>query len=173
MAYSDINVGNVINVAGIEWIVLDKNECGVLCLTKDLIDNRMKFDNRTNNYTNSDIRRELCGNFLRRITDAVGEDALLDMTIDLISNDGLDDYGYVVDKVGLPTYDAYRAYNRVIEKYPVNRWWWLATPWSTPHRGARYTVCCVSSYGALGCSYCNDSIGVRPFCIFSSLIFES
>ena len=171
MAYEDINIGDVVNIADIDWIVLDKRERAALCLTKDFIYERKIFDNRTNDYENSSIRRELNTNFLQRIIGAVGERSVLNAKIDLTSEDGLDDYGFVVDKVGLLTADMYRVYNRVIERHPINRWWWLATPWSTPHRVYDYSVCCVNVSGTLGCGNCCNDFGVRPFCIFSSSIF--
>ena len=92
--------------------------------------------------------------YLKKISDAVGEENIVETEIDLTSDDGLDDYGKITDKVGLLTADMYRKYNRMIEKYPVNDWWWLSTPWSTQHRGSKYGVRCVDSIGTLDYYYC-------------------
>lgn len=174
VAEKPTEVGSVVDVADIEWIVLNKDEDGnVLCLTKDFVYENTQFDSAANNYANSSIRKRLNDEFLKKITKKIGKDALLDIEIDLTSDDGLDDYGKVTDKVGLLTADMYRKYNRIIEKYPVKDWWWLATPWSTPHRGYNSNVRCVSSGGALNDSYCSGINGVRPFCIFKSSIFKS
>ena len=174
VAEKPAEVGGTVDVADIEWIVLDKDEEGsMICLAKDFVYTDTRFDSNSNNYANSDIRKKLNDDFLKKITKKIGKDALLDFEIDLTSDDGLDDYGKVTDKVGLLTADMYRKYNRIIEKYKVDDWWWLATPWSTPHRGYSSYVRCVRNGGSLNDRNCNGSIGVRPFCIFSSSIFKS
>lgn len=170
---SDYAIGEVANVAGIDWIVLDKGDDSVLCLAKDFAYEDTKFDSNTNNYANSAIRKKLNGEFLKKITAVVGDNAILETEIDLTSDDGLDDYGKVTDKIGLLAANMYRKYNRIIENYKVNNWWWLATPWSTPHRGYSYSVRCVFGDGSLLSNNCNVSNGVRPFCTFKSSIFVS
>lgn len=167
----NIEIGNVVNVADVDWIVLDKDENSVLCLTKDFVYENTEFDNSSNNYANSPIRNKLNGEFLNRIISKIGNDSILDTEIDLTSDDGLDDYGKVTDKIGLLTADMYRKYNRIIEKYPVDTWWWLSTAWSTPHRGYYFTVRCVIYDGTLDNRNCSINYGVRPFCRFASSIF--
>lgn len=164
--FDDIEIGEIITVAETDFIVLDKTDDEVICLTKDIVFN-IQFDSSTNNYANSSIRKKLNN----KLIDEVGKRELCDIELDLLSLDGLDEYGTVTDKVGLLTVDMYRKYNRIIEKYPVKNWWWLATPWTTPHRGYDSCVCGVSSGGAVFCYKCNRDGGVRPFCIFSSSIF--
>ena len=171
--YKSAEIGNTTNIADIEWIVLDKTDDGVICLAKDFVYQDTRFDDNTNNYAKSDIRKKLNGAFLQELTDEVGEDGLTNIEIDLMSLDGLDDYGKVTDKVGLLTVDMYRKYNSIIEKYHVNNWWWLATPWSTPHRRYVFHVCSVRCGGSVSYDDCDYYGAVRPFCIFSSSIFES
>lgn len=166
-----IKIGTVKNIAGEDFIILDVLESGVLCLSKDFVYRNTKFDDNSNNYANSKIRKTLNMEYLKKISDAVGEENIVETEIDLTSDDGLDDYGKITDKVGLFTADMYRKYNRIIEKYPVNDWWWLATPSSTEHRGWKYTVRCVISIGTLFDYGCSHSIGVRPFCILNPSIF--
>ena len=173
MKFAKIKIGKTISVAGDEFIVLEKFENSVFCLTRSFVYKNTPFDKTSNNYAESEIRKKLNTEYLSKLADAVGVENILETEIDLTSDDGLDDYGKVTDKVGLLTADMYRKYNRIIEKYPVNGWWWLATPLSTPHREWRYTVRCVLSDGALSINYCGNGSGVRPFCIFSSSIFES
>ncbi len=169
----NIKIGTTKKIAGTEFIILDKVAEGILCLAKNLVYENTQFDRESNNYANSDIRKRLNTEFLRKLSDEIGEDNIIATEIDLTSDDGLDDYGKVTDKVGLLTADMYRKYNRIIEKYPVDDWWWLSTPWSTPHRGWKYAVRVVSNDGALYGNGCNGLNGVRPFCIFSPSIFES
>ena len=168
--FDDIKVGEIITVADTDFIVLDKTDDEVICLTKDLVF-ITQFDSSINNYANSSIRKKLNKEFAQKLIDEVGKRGLCDIELDLLSLDGLDEYGTVTDKVGLLTVDMYRKYNRIIEKYPVNDWWWLATPWSTPHRGYGSYVCGISGVGAVRRDYYFNDSGVRPFCIFSSSIF--
>lgn len=162
-----------VTVAGIDFIVLDRNESHALCLTKDFVYENTQFDGESNNYADSKIRQKLNTEFLAKLEEAVGAENILPMEIDLTSDDGLDDYGKVTDKVGLLTCEQYRKYNRIIEKFPVDDCWWLATPWSTPYRGYKYAVRCVYYYGTLDRFNCFIDRGVRPGCIFSSSIFKS
>lgn len=168
--FDDIKVGEIITVADIDFIVLDKTDDEVICLTKDFVFTT-QFDSSINNYANSSIRKKLNKEFAQKLTDEVGKRGLCDIELDLLSLDGLDEYGTVTDKVGLLTVDMYRKYNRIIEKYPVDAWWWLATPWSTSHRGYSSDVCYVHFQGRVSCVSYYGHCGVRPFCIFSSSIF--
>ena len=166
-----IKIGEIVNVAGIDHIVLDVLGDNVLCLTRDFAYEGTIFDDDSNNYAKSSIRRMLNSEYLDKLSAVVGEENIIPAEINLTSDDGLDDYGKVTDKVGLLTADMYRKYNRIIEQYPVNVWWWLSTPWSTPHRGYRFSVRVVYGGGTLFNSVCYREDGVRPFCIFSSSIF--
>ena len=173
MNKTEIAIGKTVTVADTEFIILDVTEKGVVCLTKDFVYKRAKFDEDSNNYASSELRNKLNTKFFKKLADAVGKENIVDVELDLTSDDGLDDYGKVTDKVGLLTADMYRKYNRIIEKFPVNDWWWLATPWSTPHRGYSFSVRCVYDFGTLHYDLCYGINGVRPFCIFSPTIFES
>ena len=168
---TNIKIGGTKTIAGEKFIILDITEKGVICLSKNFAYEETIFDNNSNNYANSSIRKTLNTEYLKKIADVIGEENIIECEIDLTSDDGLDDYGKVIDKVGLLTADMYRKYSRIIEKYPVNDWWWLSTPWSTPHRGYKYAVRCVYYDGTLCSNFCYDSDGVRPFLIFSTSIF--
>lgn len=171
MNNTNIKIGEIKTIAGEEFIILDITEKGVVCLSKNFAYEETMFDNNSNNYANSSLRKTLNTEYFKKIADAVGEENIIECEIDLTSDDGLDDYGKVIDKVGLLTADMYRKYNRIIEKHPVNDWWWLSTPWSTPHRGYKCAVRCVNNRGTLSLSICNHGFGVRPFLIFSTSIF--
>lgn len=171
MNNTKLEMGTTKNIGGEEFIILDVLDNGVLCLSKDFAYTNTMFDSNSNNYANSSIRKLLNTEYLKKIADAVGEENIIETEIDLTSDDGLDDYGKVIDKVGLLTADMYRKYNRIVEKYPVNGWWWLSTAWSTPHRGYSCSVRGVNDFGALDDDSCFYGCGVRPFLIFSSSIF--
>ena len=173
MKYADVKENTTITVADTEFIVLEKQKDRVFCLTRNLAFKNKQFDKNSNNYAISDVKEKLDKEFLPKLVEAVGADNILDVDIDLTSDDGLDDYGSVKDKIGLLTDSMYRKYNRIIENYPVRNGWWLATPYSTPHRGYSALVRCVNLVGTLGDDVCFRNYGFRPFCIFSSAIFES
>ena len=173
MNNTKLEMGTTKNIGGEEFIILDVLDNGVLCLSKDFAYTNTMFDSNSNNYANSSIRKLLNTEYLKKIADAVGEENIIETEIDLTSDDGLDDYGKVIDKVGLLTADMYRKYNRIVEKYPVNGWWWLSTAWSTPHRGYSCSVRCVNGDGTLNFGICVYYGGVRPFCILKSNIFVS
>ena len=167
---AEAEIGSIVTIAGIEWIVLEHfNGRETLCLTKDFICVR-KFDDCTNNYAESEIRKYLNGEFLEKLAYAVNDDRIVSAKINLTPDDGLDDYGFVCDKVGLLTDTMYRKHNRTIRKYSVKNWWWTATPYSTKANGYYYSVRCVNGSGTLIDDFCALSCGVRPFCIFKSCI---
>lgn len=89
------------------------------------------------------------------------------ITLDLLSLDGLDDYGIVEgDILAIPTLDLYRECRKSI---PKSDNWWLATPDSTPSgTGASY-VRCVRYNGLVYYDVCGwRNKGVRPFFIIKS-----
>lgn len=171
MSFKDIEVGSLYHVNDIEYIILAKCDDSALCLTRHCLDRRV-FDEDKNNYATSEVKRYLEDEFLPTIINCVGESNLYDIELDLTSDDGLDDYGKVTSKIGLLTCEMYRKYNRIIERFPVDDYWWTSTPFSTEHRGYTSCVRVVHSDGALCNDGCYCSYGVRPFCIFSSSVFD-
>jgi hypothetical protein len=62
----------------------------------------------------------------------------------------------------------------IFDKYKLDCWWWLATPWSTPKHNATEGVACVSPIGDVYDYDCGDyDRGVRPFLLFESSILVS
>ena len=159
--------GDVVKISGIEWLILEKTEDVYYAITKDFIDLGMKFDPNKNDWRSSELREFLNGEFLAGLE----EDMLLEFERDLTSLDGQTEYGTCTDKVSLLTVDEYRKYRKYLPN--TNKWWWLITPWSTPCNDWERAVAVVSPAGLIFRNYCNDDIGVRPFCIFKSSIFES
>lgn len=115
--YKKVDVGEQIKIANIEWVVLDKDDKGnTLCLALENVPYYYigKFDARTTNYAESNIRKMLNSEVLRIVTNDVGKNGLLDIEIDLTALDGRNCFGKVADKVGLLTYDMYRKYVSII-----------------------------------------------------------
>ena len=102
------------------------------------------------------------------------EENLIEHVVDLTSDDGLDDYECIVEDVSLMTTDMYRCFVRILDKHKIDKWWWLATAWSTPAHDDETWIKCVSpSGGIINGDCCHYYVGVRPFCILKSDIFVS
>ena len=135
-----------------------------------LLENEMEFDSDNNNWKTSSLRERLNNNvdgYLREVEDAFGKDQIVTHTVDLLSLDGLDDYGTSNDKISLLNIDQYRKYRKILGEN-MDNWWWLLTPDSTPSgSGSRY-VRYVRSVGFVCCNPCDCYGGVRPFFIVQS-----
>lgn len=164
-------IGKTVEIAGMEWMILDKTEKGYFAVLNGFDGKERTFDSNSNNWISSKLRNELNARFLKKITDELGEDAVIEFDRDLLSLDGQTEYGHCEDKISLLTVDEYRKYRKLLPNMP--KWWWLITPWSTPVNDYNSTLTVVSPSGAFISYGFNISYGVRPVCIFSSSIFES
>lgn len=169
--YQKPEIGKTIEVAGINWLVLDKLEKGYLVISDEFYGKSREFDTDCNNWDSSDLRQELNTELRRKIEEAVGEGGLLKFTRDLLSMDGQTEYGSCEDYVSLISVDEYRKYRKLLPN--TGEWWWTLTPDSTKCNDDTSYIRVVSPSGFIrNCNY-RDSCGVRPVCIFSSSIFES
>lgn len=164
-----LNAGEIFIENGVEYIVLEQlGDSRTAVLRKEILEDAMKFDSDNNNWKTSSIRRFLNEDYLREIEEAFGKDNIVEHTVNLLSLDGLDDYGTSNDRVSLLTIDQYRKYRRVIQNN-LDSAWWLITPDSTPSGYGASCVQCVASGGGVGCGGCRWSLkGVRPFFILQS-----
>lgn len=169
--YQKPEVGETITVAGITWRVLDKLEKGYLVISDGFYGEDRKFDGSCNNWKCSDLRKELNTDLKDKIEDELGKGALVGFERDLLSMDGQTEYGTCKDLVSLISVDEYRKYRKFLPS--TDRYWWTITPDSTPCNNDSTCLRVVSPGGYFDFNYYCGSIGVRPFCIFSSSIFES
>ena len=157
---------------GAEFIFLETTSGGnVAVLRKELLDTDMKFGD-SNNFDQSDIDGYLNGEYINELEKEFGIDNIVEHEVDLLSMDGLDDYGTVWRKVSLLPFDMYRKCRKIIGKN-MERKWWLIDPDSTPLGYGSDDVQCVYSDGRVGCDWCNCDGGFRPFLILKSSIFVS
>ena len=120
-----------------------------------------------NNYSNSKIRKYLNESDLAKELKEKFGNKLVPITTDLLSLDGLDDYGTIRgDILAIPTLDLYRRFRKNIPN--ANDWWWVATPWSTPSGCSSDYVEYVYSDGYVYCGWYHNCKGVRPFFIIQS-----
>lgn len=169
--YQKPEVGETITVAGITWRVLDKLEKGYLVISDGFYGEDRKFDGSCNNWKCSDLRKELNTDLKDKIEDELGKGALVGFERDLLSMDGQTEYGTCKDLVSLISVDEYRKYRKFLPS--TDRYWWTITPDSTPCNNDSTCLRVVSPGGGIRNDSCYGSYGVRPFCIFSSSIFES
>ena len=164
-------IGKAIELAGMEWLILDKTEKGYFAILNGFDGKERTFDSNSNNWISSKLRNELNTRFLKKITEELGEDAVIGFDRDLLSLDGQTEYGHCEDKISLLTVDEYRKYRKFLPN--MDEWWWLLTPWSTPANDYSTTIGVVSPSGNFIRGSCSNGGSVRPACIFSSSIFES
>lgn len=164
-------IGKVIELAGMDWLILDKTEKGYFAILNGFDEKERTFDSTSNNWITSKLRNELNARFLKKITDELGKDAVIEFDRDLLSMDGQTEYGHCKDKISFLTVDEYRKYRKLLPN--MDKWWWLLTPWSTPVNDFSTTIAVVSPSGDFFGRNCYCVCGVRPVCIFSSSIFES
>ena len=164
-------IGKVIELAGMEWMILNKTEDGYFAILNGFDGKPRSFDPDSNSWISSKLRKELNTRFLKKITDEFGEDAVIEFDRDLLSLDGQTEYGHCKDKISILTMDEYRKYRKFLPN--MGKWWWLLTPWSAPANDYNTTLTVVSPSGDFNNYYYYNVIGVRPVCIFSSSIFES
>ena len=165
-----LKIGDTFKIAGLDWKIIDITDKGYSCLC-EILEEEMKFDDSSNDWKSSGLRKYLNGEFLKKISDEVGDENIVKFERDLLSLDGQTEYEKCEDHVSLLTVDEYRKYRRLIPN--DEKWWWLITPWSTPCNDYEYPVTVVASSGHFNYWLCSINDGVRPFCIFSSSIFES
>lgn len=166
------NNGDIAKIGEYEFIVLKNDGNEVHLLLKDILENR-KFDSECNNFAKSDIKDYL-DDFADKLAEIVGEDNIVEHSVDLTADDGLKCYGECDCRVSLLTAQMYREHVYTIDKFKIDKWWWLATAYSTPKHNDTTWVKCVSPGGYIDFNICNCSnYGVRPFCILKSNIFVS
>ena len=168
---SDIPAGEVVKIGEHEMVVLEQSGDTTALIRKELLPTSEKFGS-SNNYADSYVDK-ICTKFAEEIACVVGERNLVEHSVDLTTDDGLKDYGKIRRKASLLTADLYRRYVEILDKFNPNKWWWLATAFSTKKHNDSSCVKCVSPSGFINYDFYGSGNGVRPFCILKSDIFVS
>lgn len=163
--------GELVKISDFEMLVLEQRDGETALILKDVYGEETTFG-ENNNYVGSNVDNR-CQEFEKVLTECVGADNIITHFVDLTSNDGMKCYGTTERKVSSLTADMYRKFVYILDTAKLDRWWWLATPWSTErHDNDRWTLCVAPSGIILNGGY-NFDRGVRPFCILKSSIFVS
>jgi hypothetical protein len=160
---SELKPGTHIKINGVPYTSLFVsvrgsfgNEKTAFVVLRDQIDESRSFDDgEVNDWEESDIRAYLLGEWRER--SEAKELKTSSINRNLMTDDGLLDYGSCSDDIFLLTADEYRRYRQYIKE--LKEHWWLATGDSVDNKFVS-TVC---RDGTLTSSYSYQGyIGVRP-----------
>ena len=168
---STVAPGGVIDLGEDEFVVLDHDEGGTLVISKDFMEEDVKFGDNTD-FNGSNVQRVLYEDILPKIEAAVGKDSILSQTVKLTTVDNQDVYKDATGRIRLLTFDEARKYNPLIVNEELDDYWWLMTPWTSNDR-LNYPVAVVSPSGRISHGRCSGRSGVRPVLYLKSNIFVS
>lgn len=175
MKLGELKRGDKFTAGGIEWLVLGHaNNIGgkpaaTHVISSGIVERRAFDTENRNNFAKSSLLSYLNREFLEKLEKTIESRYIGCQRINLTSDDGLDDYGYIETKIGLLTADQYRQHRDILPPLGDEDWWWLATPYSTKRAGYLSHVRYVYSDGSLGDnSACYGDNGVRPALYFES-----
>ena len=158
--------GEHFNYNGMEFIVLGKEQGGILAVAAKCLEDEMPFDeDNCNDWRKSSLRRYLNEEYIK----GFNRGDLLPFVSDLTTDSGQKDYGTSEDYIALLSCDLYRKYREYVPKY--DNWVWTLTPWHIFPSNA-YSVRFVYTDGSMNSNYANTSYGVAAACIFNPKIFE-
>lgn len=168
---STVAPGGVIYLGEDEFVVLDHYEGGTLVISKDFMEEYVKFGDNTD-FNGSNVQRVLYEDILPKIEEVVGKDRIHPQTVKLTTVDNQDIYKDVSGRIRLLTFDEARKYNQLIVNEELDDYWWLMTPWTSNDR-LDYPVAVVSPSGYVSYWEFNFQVGVRPVLYLKSNIFVS
>lgn len=168
---STVAPGGVIDLGEDEFVVLDHDEGGTLVISKELMEEDVKFGENTD-FNGSNVQHVLYKDILPKMEDVVGSENILPQTIKLTTIDNQNVYEDVTGKIRLLTFDEARKYNLLIVNEDLGDYWWLMTPWTSKDRW-EYPVAVVSPGGSIYFRRYDGCDGVRPVLYLKSNIFVS
>lgn len=168
---STVAPGGVIDLGEDEFVVLGHDEGGTLVISKDFMEEDVKFGDNTD-FNGSNVQRVLYEDILPKIEEVVGKDSILSQTVKLTTVDNQDIYKDVAGRIRLLTFDEARKYNPLIVNEELDDYWWLMTPWTSNDR-LNYPVAVVSPSGNVFSWSFDIRRGVRPVLYLKSNIFVS
>ncbi len=159
--------------SGRRYIFLKQEGNQTMVISEGLMAEDVIFDKASPDYSKSSLRKLMDETLLPLLEEDFGAGNIVEHEVDLTTVDMQKNYGTCRCKVRPMTFDEAREFNDLVVNKGLPDWWWTCTPWSTKERGWGYTVAVVSPSGGVDISFYDYFIGVRPFCILKSNIFES
>ena len=170
---STLAPGDVFEIGKNDFIVLEQMSFETKVISKDFMAENIVYDEDSRDYNESNLKKVIEDEIQPIIESEVGENNLVEHTVELTSVDMQHEFDDCECKVRPITFDEARKYNNLLPNKELDDWWWTCTPWSTEERGCSYSITVVSSAGDICISSCNSHVGVRPVCILKSNIFVS
>ena len=165
--------GDVFEIGKNDFIVLEQIGAETKIISKNFMAEDIVYDEDSRDYNKSNLKEIIEDEIQPIIESEVGENNLVEHTVELTSVDMQHEFDDCKCKVRPITFDEARKYNNLLPNKDLDDWWWTCTPWSTAERGWTYSIAVVSSAGNFYSSICNRYRGVRPVCILKSNIFVS
>lgn len=170
---STLAPGDVFEIGKNDFIVLEQMSFETKVISKDFMAENIVYDEDSRDYNESNLKKVIEDEIQPIIESEVGENNLVEHTVELTSVDMQHEFDDCKCKVRPITFDETRKYNNLLPNKELDDWWWTCTPWSTAERGCKYSIAVVSSAGGIGNHDCSNINGVRPVCILKSNIFVS
>lgn len=170
---STLAPGDVFEIGKNDFIVLEQIGAEVKIISKNFMAKNVVYDETSRDYNKSNLKEMIEDKIQPIIESEVGENNLVEHTVELTSVDMQHEFDDCKCKVRPITFDEARKYNNLLPNKDLDDWWWTCTPWSTEERGCSYSIAVVSSAGNISDDYCYGNYGVRPVCILKSNIFVS
>lgn len=171
---STLAPGDVFEIGKNDFIVLEQMSFETKVISKDFMAENIVYDEDSRDYNESNLKKVIEDEIQPIIESEVGENNLVEHTVELTSVDMQHEFDDCKCKVRPITFDETRKYNNLLPNKELDDWWWTCTPWSTAERGCKYSIVLVSSAGNFGIDDCDYRRGgVRPVCILKSNIFVS
>lgn len=169
----DLKPGDKFSTGIGNFIVLEQKEDCAVIITEELYMQGEIFDASCNDYKKSSLREKLDGEILDEFIAEFGEENICENEAGLVTVDGQEVFGKLLNKVRPLTFDEAREYNDLLVNEKLTDWYWTCTDWSTKERGWGCSVAVVSPRGVIGYFSCKRNCGVRPVCILKSNLFVS
>lgn len=170
---STLAPGDVFEIGKNDFIVLEQMSFETKVISKDFMAENIVYDEDSRDYNESNLKKVIEDKIQPIIESEVGENNLVEHTVELTSVDMQHEFDDCKCKVRPITFDEARKYNNLLPNKELDDWWWTCTPWSTAERGWDYSMAIVSSAGNFISNRCYGNSGVRPVCILKSNIFVS
>ena len=175
IALGQVRKGERFVLDGVAFIKLDEDREASFVVSEDVVLKEIAFDTQErddrNNYMGSGIHEGL--DEWASEHEEIYEAALA-RPIDLLSMDGMTDYGQPELSVRMLTVDEYRKYRALI---PLTEdAYWLATAWKTPsspNSDSNYAYFVGTSGALYSCNVRNPYFAARPAFYLESSIFVS
>jgi hypothetical protein len=170
---STLAPGDVFEIGKNDFIVLEQMSFETKVISKDFMAEDIVYDEDSRDYNESNLKKVIEDEIQPIIESEVGENNLVEHTVELTSVDMQHEFDDCKCKVRPITFDETRKYNNLLPNKDLDDWWWTCTPWSTAERGYKYSIAVVSSAGNVSHYDCFGHNGVRPVFILKSNIFVS